>query len=175
MEIEAKLIEKGFDYSTLDHTLTFKLPHSFDEDELNTFITRNLNKTLTIKEPTTKRSLDANAYCWVLLQKIAERIGSDKWSVYIEEIKKYSRVFTHICCREEAIPKIAEEFRAYEIVGDISIGSGIGKQIRVYYGSSTFTKEEMQVFLNGVVSDAKELGIKTLEDLELERIVSEWS
>ena len=36
-----------------------------------------------------KRSLDANAYMWVLLSKIAEVIHSNKDDVYIEMLSRY--------------------------------------------------------------------------------------
>lgn len=174
MEIDVVLLSKGVDPYSLDQTLTVKVPHNMTEDDAIRFFERNKDKHLVLAEEVKKRSLDANAYCWVLIQKIAEKVGSDKWSIYIEEIKKYSRAFTHICCREEIIPKLVQEYRAYEVLGDIAIGQGIGKQVRVYFGSSTFTQEEMNVFLNGICQDAHELGISTLEDLEIERIISLW-
>ena len=45
-----------------------------------------------IKKYRKKRSLDANAYCWVLLQKIAEKIDVKKEDIYrslIKEIGSY--------------------------------------------------------------------------------------
>lgn len=174
MEIDVKAIGQGIDQYTLDRTIILKCPHNMAEDDVERFLERNKDKHLILSEEVKKRSLDANAYCWVLIQKIAEVIGSDKWSVYIEEIKKYSRAFTHICCREEIIPKLVKEYRAYEVLGDIAIGQSIGKQVRVYFGSSTFSQEEMNVFLNGICQDAHELGIQTLEDIEIERIVKLW-
>jgi hypothetical protein len=41
-----------------------------------------------------KRSYDANAYLWVLLQKIAEVVKSDKWSVYLLMLKRYGQLLT---------------------------------------------------------------------------------
>lgn len=47
-----------------------------------------------------KRSLDANAYMWVLLSKIADVINSDKDDVYIEMLSRYG-VFTHIIVKKK--------------------------------------------------------------------------
>ena len=40
-----------------------------------------------------KKSLNANAYAWVLMQKIAEKTNSDKWSVYFAMSAKVFKKF----------------------------------------------------------------------------------
>ena len=40
-----------------------------------------------------KRSLDANAYLWVLLQKLAEVLRTDKWCISTD-VKKYG-IYLH--------------------------------------------------------------------------------
>lgn len=50
-----------------------------------------------------KRSLNSNAYAWVLLQKLAEKIHSDKWTVYMDMLQRYSEAFTHIIVKPEAV------------------------------------------------------------------------
>lgn len=44
----------------------------------------------------------------------------------------------------------------------------------VYYGSSVYTKDEMKRLLDGLVMEAKELGIETLSDRELSLLKDNW-
>lgn len=130
--------------------------------------------SITAKKFRKKRSLDSNAYCWVLLQKIAEVIGSDKWSVYLECLQKYSRAFTHVIVKPEAVESMKELYRTCIDLGEITVNGRSGHQLQVYFGSSTFNSKEMSVFIDGIVSECKELGIETLPPAELERMNAEW-
>ena len=46
------------------------------------------NKEYEIKEHKEKRSLDANAYCWILCKKIADKLHITKEEVYRKNIKE---------------------------------------------------------------------------------------
>lgn len=121
-----------------------------------------------------KRSLNANAYAWVLMQKIAEVIHSDRESVYIEMLKKYSRDFTFVICKEKAIGKLKELYRTCIDLGEVNVNGMEGHQMQVFFGSSTFDSKSMSVFIDGIVSECKELGIETLPPAELERMTQQW-
>lgn len=43
---------------------------------------------ITVEKHRSKRSLDANAYFWVLCDKMAKRLGSDKWTIYLLQLSK---------------------------------------------------------------------------------------
>lgn len=121
-----------------------------------------------------KRSLDANAYAWVLIQKIAEAVHSDKWSIYLELLQKYSRAFTHVIVKKEAVEAMKTLYRTCVELGEITVNGQTGIQLQVYYGSSTFDSKQMSVFIDGIVSECKELGIETLSPEEIERMNSQW-
>ena len=121
-----------------------------------------------------RRSLDSNAYAWVLLQKIAEATHSDKWDVYLEMLKRYSRSFTHIVVKPQAVDAVKAMYRASIDLGEIKVNGQIGHQLQVYFGSSTFDTKEMSVFLDGIVSECKELGIETMTPEEIERMKKQW-
>jgi hypothetical protein len=46
---------------------------------------------------------------------------------------------------------------------------------KVMRGSHTYNTKEMSVLIDGVVQEAKELGIETLPDKEIERLKSLWT
>ena len=148
--------------------------------EINEDITASIDKirdkllNLTAKIHREKRSLDANAYAWVLMQKIAEAIHTDKWSVYLMLLERYSPVFTHIIVRPEAVERVKGEWRTVKVLGPIQVNGSTGIQLQCYFGSSTFDSKEMASFIDGIVSECKEMGIETLPPDEIERMRREW-
>lgn len=130
--------------------------------------------TITAKKYRQKRSLDANAYAWVLLQELAEVLKSDKWDVYLRCLRDYSREFTHVIVKECAVEKMKELYRTCEDLGEVTVNGQTGHQLRVYYGSSTFDTKAMSVFIDGIVRECKGVGIETLPPAELERMKSQW-
>ena len=91
-------------------------------------------------------------------------------------IKRYGQ-FNYLVVKEQVIPKIKTQFPVVKELGKIKVGKGEGVQVQVYFGSSTYNQAEMNFFLNGIVSEAKELGIETLTPQELEamtRNIGRW-
>jgi hypothetical protein len=122
-----------------------------------------------------RRSLDANAYAWVLMQKIAEATDTDKWSVYLHCLQDYSRAFTHVIVKPEAVDRMKELYRTCVDLGEITVNGRTGHQLQVYYGSSCFDTKEMAVFIDGIVRECKDLNIETLPPEELERMKLAWN
>lgn len=129
---------------------------------------------LVAKQYREKRSLDSNAYAWVLMQKIAEAIHSDKWSVYLEMLAKYSRAFTHVIVRPDVVPRFEAEWRTVRNLGEITVNGQTGIQLQLYFGSSTFDTKEMSVFIDGLIEECRQLEIETLPPNEIERMKREW-
>jgi len=129
---------------------------------------------LVVKQYREKRSLDSNAYAWVLMQKIAEAVQSDKWSVYLEMLAKYSRTFTHVIVRPDVVPRFEAEWRTVRNLGEITVNGQTGIQLQLYFGSSTFDTKEMSVFIDGLIEECRQLEIETLPPNEIERMKREW-
>lgn len=108
------------------------------------------------------------------MQKIAEAIHTDKWSVYLMMLERYSPVFTHIIVRPEAVERVMGEWRTVKVLGPIQVNGSSGIQLQCYFGSSTFDSKEMASFIDGIVSECKEMGIETLPPDEIERMRREW-
>ena len=118
-----------------------------------------------------KRSLNANAYCWKLITEIADKTKTDKWSVYKQLLVRYSNSYEYLIVKPQAIKSLEKVFRVIKNVGEGQIKGNKAIQIQGYYGSSTFNTKEMSVFIDGVVSEAKELGIETETKEEIERLL----
>ena len=169
MESTGRIKNVSRDFLTNKLLVTFEVDHKPNFDELQ--------GELDIKavKHRNRRSTNANAYMWVLLQQIAEASNSNREAVYLEMLKRYSRAFTFLIVKEAALERTMKEFRTCVDLGEVKVNGQEGHQIQVFFGSSTFDTKEMSVLLDGVVSEAKELGIETLTPIELERLKKEWN
>lgn len=146
-----------------------------DVNQAQEFIQNKQNKEYVaeLKIHRNKRSLDANAYLWVLLQKLAEVLKTTKDELYLEKLRQYGQ-FTHVIVKPEIVEKVKQEWRIAEEVGPIKVNGQEGVQVRCYFGSSTYNTQEMSVLIDGVVNDCKEQGIETLPAKELIDIKERW-
>lgn len=121
-----------------------------------------------------KRSLDANAYCWVLCTKIAEKVDSSKDEVYEDMIQKYGYLYQDedgylpITVKSEVdMSKIAGHWKFIRTNGKFS-------SYLMIKGSSEYDTAEMAKFIDQIIGEAKNLGIETLPPAELERMKASW-
>jgi predicted house-cleaning noncanonical NTP pyrophosphatase (MazG superfamily) len=126
-----------------------------------------------VKQHREKRSLDANGYLWVLLQQIAEAVKSSKDEIYLQMLERYG-VFTHIVVQKKVVERIKKEWRTVRDLGEITVNGKTGIQLQCYFGSSTYDTKEFSVLLDGVISEAKELGIEVIPPSDLEDMKNEW-
>lgn len=124
------------------------------------------NINIEIKQIREKRSLDANAYFWVLIGKIAGKVQSSKDDVYLQMLQRYGQL-EGITIRADKRPE-RFGFKYYEL-----IKTGTGKDgklyssYRVYLGSSQYDKKEMMQLIEGTISECKDLGIETMTPAEI--------
>lgn len=172
MECTGRLIEISKNWKSGQFRLTYEVNEDVTGEVDSIRECEKLN--ISVKKFREKRSLDANAYAWVLLQKLAEASKSDKWTMYLQCLQRYSRAFTHVIVKENAVEKMKELYRTCIDLGEVTVNGQTGHQLQVYYGSSTFDSKEMSVFIDGIVSECKELGIQTMTPAEIERIKAAW-
>ena len=162
-------------YKTLegDYKLTLTLQSKPDENHLNNLLQHvNNGKKLDvqIKKYRKKRSLDANAYFWQLISKIAVELNNDKWDIYLAMLKRYGK-YTYIAVKPNVVDAVKAQWRETEEVGEIEINGKKAIQLLCYFGSSTYNSKEMSTLIEGTVYEAKELGIETLPPIELESLL----
>lgn len=130
-----------------------------------------------IKPFKAKRSLNANGYAFVLMDKLAEKLNVSLEDVYKNAIKHIGGVSTIVCCQNRAV----EDFRkGWE-------KNGLGWQTEIldskidgctniicYYGSSTYDTAQMSRLIDNIVQDCKAVGIETMTHAELERLCDAW-
>ena len=131
----------------------------------------NSQGTIEFKRKYNKRSLDANAYCWHLIGEIADALNVSKDIVYIIMLKRYGQggVAKIKQKDEEAFKKQVKYWERHERLTDEN-----ASYFRFWVGSSNYNTREMSVFIDGIVSECKELGIETMTPSELARMKAEW-
>lgn len=131
-----------------------------------------------IKQHRKKRSLSANAYCWVLVDKIAARSGVDKTSVYRETIRNIGGVSDIVCCQDRAVEALRSGWQAHGVgwITETMPSKLEGcTNVILYYGSSTYDTAQMSRLIDLLVMEAKGLGIETATPQELDRLREEWA
>lgn len=64
-------------------------------NELNDY--RDKDLAIEIKLFRNKRSLNSNAYAWVLMQKLAQAMSVTKDDIYLMMLQRYSILYSHNC------------------------------------------------------------------------------
>lgn len=172
MEFTGQIQNVSRDWQTGQYQITFTVNEAGAINEVNSIKDCEKLNIRAVKYRN-RRSLDANAYMWVLLQKMADKLHRDKWEIYLEMLGRYG-VFTHIIVKPHVVEKVKNEWRAVKELGEVSVNGTTGIQLQCYFGSSTYDTKEMSVLIDGVVSEARELGIETLPPEELERMKAQW-
>ena len=129
--------------------------------------------TADIKEFKGKRSLDANAYFWLLVSKMSEALKVDKNSLYIELLDRYG-TFTHVVVKVQALEQFKREYRLIKDLGEVTVNGKTGVQLQCFFGSSTYDTKQMSRLIDGTVSECKDLDIETATPEELARMKGEW-
>ena len=125
-----------------------------------------------IKPYKEKRSLSANAYCWVLLDRLADKLHSTKEEIYRIAIANVG-VFTEV--------KVSD-IEAAKRFKKIWQSNGTGwltktiddTTIQAYYGSSTYDTKEMARLIDFLIDECKRQGIETKPQWEIESMLKSW-
>lgn len=126
-----------------------------------------------------KRSLDANAYCWVLLGKLASVLHIPKEDVYRELIRDIGDNYTIVPVRHDAIERWCELWSHNGIgwfcenIGRCRRTEGYDN-LMCYHGSSTYDTKQMSTLIDRAVEMCKEYGIETMPPEQIESLKRAW-
>lgn len=127
---------------------------------------------IKIEKHKEKRSINANAYLWKLVTEIGNTMRLSKEEVYENMLKSYGQSIM-IPLPKGNNPSGYSKYYEYECSRQLN-----GKDAdwyKIYKGSSEYNTKEMSILLEGVVQEARNLGIKTKDDIELERMIDKWT
>lgn len=129
------------------------------------------NKEYEVKEHKHKRSLNANAYYWVLVNKIADALNQSKEFIHLCMLKQYGQ--RYVLCVPYDTP-IENLVKYYEQDGVRKQGDRLFKTYNVYLPSSEMNTKEMSKLIDGTVEEAQSMGIETMTPDELAHLKAMW-
>jgi hypothetical protein len=124
------------------------------------------------------RSLTANAYCWTLLGKLAEKLSMPVTKVYRRIIVDVGDNYETLAMPSEAVESFCKHWE----------GNGIGwivkrlgahvlsgyEEVIAFYGSSTYDTKQMSRLIDLIVQECRELNIETMRPDKLASLLGEW-
>ena len=155
-------------------------PEKQDLGKAMALVRKHKNKlyNLEVKEYRKKRSLDANAYAWVLIHKLAEVMRIPPEEVYLQQVLYVGNNFTPMCVREQDVERFKKSWASNGLgwpVKDLGPSQVRGcRNLMAYHGSSTYDTAQMSRLIDNLVQDCKALDIETLPPEKLALLKEAW-
>lgn len=133
--------------------------------------------SVEVKPYKEKRSLNANAYAWVLIDKLSAKLNIPPEEVYRHTIESLGGVSEIVRCKTNAVPRLKATWER----------RGLGWQMKVaderdgwadcilYYGSSVYDTAQMTRFIDLLVDECKAQEIDTMSEYERGLLLEKWN
>lgn len=124
-----------------------------------------------------KRSLNANAYAWKLINDIALAVRESPEDVYREALKNIPNICEVLCVQDKAVDSMERLWTRNHIGRRVEREESKIKgctNLYIYYGSSDFDPRQMSMLIDNLVQDAQALGIETRPEEEIKSLLEAW-
>lgn len=133
---------------------------------------------IEVKQHREKRSLDANGYFWVLVDKMAKKTNISKIEIYRRYVKDIGGNSITVCVTDDKVEKVKSGWERKGGFGWIvdtfpSKINGCTNMI-LYEGSSEYDTKQMSRLINFAVQDAHSCDIDTRTPNEIAEMLSLW-
>ena len=148
------------DYEFYSNRAVIEFDPSF-ADTYDKYYGKDVNVEIKLWRP--KRSGAANRYMWVLVDKIAAALHMTKDEVYRNEIKEIGGVSDVYLMLDAAVERFCKQWESQGLGWQTEVVTSHEGQTTViaYYGSSTFTIDQMTQLIENLIFEAEQLGIDT--------------
>jgi hypothetical protein len=178
MQVTGKIIGANIDFKTGKPVLSLQVNETHNFKTLVEELSQKDKLSIEIKQFRNKRSLDANAYFFVLASKLAERLNVTPEEVYRDCIREIGGNNTVVCVKQEAVENLCEGWSKNGLgwVTEIFPSKLEGcVNVILYYGSSTYDTKQMSLLINQVIERCHEVGgIETKTPAELSILLERW-
>lgn len=134
------------------------------------------SKKYEVKEVKKRRSLDSNAYAWVLFGKLQEKLHIPKEDIYKSLIKEIGS-YEVIPVKDEAVERFRQAWSKNGLgwITETTKSKLEGfTNIIAYYGSSSYNTTEMSRLIELIVQECKQQDIETMTQNELKSLLESW-
>lgn len=125
-----------------------------------------------------RRSLNANAYAWRLINDIALAVRETPETVYREALKNVPNICEVVCIEDRAVDSMirlwTRDHIGRRVEREPSTKNDGCSILWLYYGSSDFDTRQMAMLIDGLIQDARALGIETRPEEEIRSLLEEW-
>lgn len=177
MRLSGRISGASIDFSTGKPTVCFEINERNDFKQMVDDLKGKEKLSIEVKPYRERRSLDANAYFFVLADKLAEKTGVPKETIYREAVKNVGGVSEVVCVKNSAVERLCEAWRRNGLGWQVdTIPSKIEgcTNVVLYYGSSTYNTEQMSRLIDNIVQDCKAVGIETMTPNQIAEMKSRW-
>lgn len=132
---------------------------------------------IEIKQHRNKRSLDCNALCWLICDKIAEVIGEPKTEVYRRAIKEIGGNSYIMLIESKNKDKFIRDWERNGIgwICEFTPSNVNGCENAILYsGSSVYDTATMSRLINNLMQEIENLDIDFMPRSETDKIISQW-
>lgn len=135
-------------------------------------VTVQINKNEELEVKRKKRSKNANAYFWKLLQQLCEEMNLDVIKEYKKRVKELG-IFKQWELDTKNVPTFVKLWEDRGIAWFTEKVEEIGNKtiINAYYGSSSYNTYQFSKLIGNLTQDCRSVGIKTLEDIEIDELI----
>ena len=168
------ITEINIDYNTSKLKISLLLDTNNKEviEEL-----KNENKlNIELKKWYKKRSLDANAYAWVLIGKLQEVLNIPKEDIYRDAVQ-YVGNYEVVPIKNEAVEKFRNAWSSNGLgwITETTKSKLEGfTNVLAYYGSSVYNTKEMSRLIDLIVEECKQFNIEVKPKSEIDSLLKEW-
>lgn len=176
MQGRGKLKTLSRDWESGNVLLTFEMTEGVTQDTLSHI--QNNDLSIEVKPYRERRSLDANAYFHVLCGKLAEAVGISKPRMKNIMMARYGQSEYLSDCVLAVIKTNIPEDEIMELdylhCSPVRYGDDGTTYYRIIRGTHTYDTKEMSALIDGVVQEAKDLGIETMTPEQIKRMEAAW-
>lgn len=133
--------------------------------------------TVTVKRFSKPRSTNANAYAWVLMDKLAEKLHIAKESLYKGYVKNIGGNNDRLYIADEAVGRFCTAWEGYGLgwLCDVLPSGQKGvSEVTAYYGSSTYDTAQMSRLIDLIVQDCMSVGIEVRDPEDVASMLEAW-
>lgn len=127
---------------------------------------------ISIKKFSDPRTLRANAYLWTLIGEIGNRMRLSKEEVYFDMLKAYGQVGA-VSVQKKWSRQFERTNKYIEYLGESELNGEPWRHYKFWIGSHEYSKDEFSILLDGVIQEAKQLGIETRPSEEIDSMLKE--
>jgi len=151
-------------------------------DQIMKLMDTDCLKEFEIKKKSEKRTLSANGYLFSLLGQIANKMGLSLGDCYVKHIKDYGVFVEGSYMTKQAFEvfepsyskvatKLEHSSSMCAVTREFAKNGIEWVEYVAFIGSSEYDKKQFSVLLDGVITEAKELGIETMGPQEIQSLI----